>query len=49
MVELKNKKINKMDEYHYISIPKTLFDTGILTVDKKYDIVIEEVSKNGKN
>jgi len=47
MVELKNKKINKMDDYHYVGIPKSLFDTGVLSSQKRYDITIEEVSVNG--
>ena len=44
MVNLKNKKIGKMDEYHYIGIPKAFFDGGVLSTDKKYDITITEAA-----
>ncbi len=42
MINLKNKKIGKMDEYHYIGIPKAYFDGGVLSTDKRYDITIIE-------
>jgi len=43
MVEIKEKKIRNMGDYHYISIPKALIDNGILSLNKKYRIIFEEI------
>lgn len=36
-----------MEKLHYVSIPKSLFDTGILDSDKLYNITIEEATTDG--
>ena len=53
MVKLK-KKIRKMETkskkqiLHYVSIPKSLFDTGVLNLNSVYNITIEEVIVDGQ-
>jgi len=42
MITLKNKKVGKMGEFHYFSIPKKLFDSGVLSDEKRYNLKIEE-------
>lgn len=42
LAEIKNKSISKMGAVNYISIPKKLFDTGVLDNEKEYRIVICE-------
>jgi len=47
-MKIENKKIGKMDDYHYVSIPKALIDTGVLSTEKRYNITIEEIPENNK-
>ena len=52
MIKVKNKKISKMDEYHYISVPKAFIDNGILSIEKQYNVYFEEIKsikKKGKD
>lgn len=42
---LEKQKIRKMGNYHYISVPKALMDTGVLSLSKKYDIIISEINQ----
>ena len=45
-IQLKNKRIQNMDEYHYIGIPKSFIDNGILSKNKKYNVFFEESKDN---
>lgn len=39
MIELKNRKILRFNgKQHYISVPKQLMDTELLSIDEKYDV-----------
>ena len=42
-IKLENRKIQKMNSYHYISIPKTYIDNGLLSTNKKYRVILEEI------
>ncbi len=42
-IKLQNRKIQKMNTYHYISIPKTYMDNGLLSTQKRYKIILEEI------
>ncbi len=44
-IKLQNRKIQKMNNYHYISIPKTFIDNGLLSTKKKYKITLEEIQE----
>ena len=46
-IKIERKKIHKMGDYHYISIPKALLDTNILSTESHYDIILKE-AKNKK-
>lgn len=41
-VVLENQKIQKMKNYHYISIPKAYIDTKLLSTSKKYNVILIE-------
>jgi hypothetical protein len=41
-IKIEEKKIRKMGEYHYVSIPKALIDTDVLSTEKKYTLILEE-------
>ncbi len=45
-IKLQNRKIQKMSNYHYISIPKTYIDNDLLSMKKKYKITLEEIPEN---
>jgi D-tyrosyl-tRNA(Tyr) deacylase len=51
-VKIEDKKILKMGDYHYVSIPKALLDTNVLSTKKKYDVtlieIIEKAQEQGK-
>jgi D-tyrosyl-tRNA(Tyr) deacylase len=42
-VKIEEKKILKMGDYHYVSIPKALLDTNVLSTKKKYDVTLIEI------
>lgn len=39
-LKIKNRKIVKQGDSHFVYIPKAYFDNGQLSIDEKYDIVI---------
>lgn len=39
-LRIKNRKITKQGDSHFVYIPKAYFDNGQLSVDEKYDIII---------
>ena len=47
LMELKlgTQKVKRMGEYHYISIPKAMVDSGAVEIGEEYDIVLD---LNGK-
>jgi hypothetical protein len=47
-IKLENQRIQKMRDYHYISIPKAFMDNGLLSTKKKYRVIIEEISETPK-
>lgn len=46
-IKIEEKEIRKMGEYHYISIPKALIDTNVLSTEKKYTVVLKEFNPKG--
>lgn len=44
---IENKKITKKGDVWYINIPKALVDSGVLSPEKEYSIIIKE--SNDKN
>ncbi|KKN33208.1 hypothetical protein LCGC14_0806030 [marine sediment metagenome] len=42
-IKLQNQKIQKMRNYHYISIPKAYIDNGLLSTKKRYKVLLEEM------
>ena len=42
VVKLEHKKINKMDEYYYFSIPKKLVDSHVLDLGVEYELSISK-------
>ena len=47
MIKLEKKRIQKIKDYHYFSIPKALVDNKVLDITKEYDVTIEEVIIDG--
>jgi len=47
-IKLQNQRIQRMRNYHYISIPKAFIDNGLLSTKKTYKITIEEISEMPK-
>lgn len=39
-LKIKNRKITKQGDSHFVYIPKAYFDNGQLSVDEIYDIII---------
>ena len=47
MEEITIQQKPKFNKVWYFSLPKDLFDVGILDSDKEYKITIEEVPQDG--
>lgn len=48
-LKIKNRKITKQGDSHFVYIPKAYFDNGQLSVDEKYDIIIIPQKKDSQN
>lgn len=44
-IKLEAQRIKRMNEYHYVSIPKALIDNNVLSLNKKYVIIIVETDE----